>query len=604
MNREKQEVMVKTLKRMAATFKKKESKGPKKSKPLKKSQLPLVTGEEVGVQDIRVESDTVVVMDQNGGAVDVETMQNYQWQSGMQLSYKTAMFHIVVNPPLVTAISIFPKQMVLRDYPVVPTVSTEFADGVQYEWYRETDDKDFVSVGRQQVFTPTADSIGKRLKVYCTPYRRVAAGCVALNQQSGAASEAGGGSAGGLETAFESLVITACTEPESTPDNYIYGRTMTCYLSGTVRDAARVPKILEVRSGYLAVRRFSDDRDNNKDFRIPVTVPEADASATSSSSSSAYNPYSRYEIYAPFSACNNIAGPSKDVSSHNYGSSNSVREADELRIVSYNILAEPFATSDYAVKHMFGYCPLEYLETDYRMQLILRELLAYDADVLCLQECDAKVFKLYLQPALMLRGYSGSYLNKSSGVLEGCATFTRDSALVVLRRVDLPMKNVLRHAPYLQGIYALRPDLQDVLGGKLGTVVQFTVCQSVCDGRVIIFANTHLFYHPAAAFVRLAQTDLILRVATEMKEYITKNGVKEFMKSYRHPGEEPAAVEEDEGRGGDPRGLESSSGDNAKESKPVKKVSIVFMGDLNSTPETGVNELLHRYVTTLTITAA
>jgi hypothetical protein len=53
---------------------------------------------------------------------------------------------------------------------------------------------------------------------------------------------------------------------------------------------------------------------------------------------------------------------------------------------------------------------------------------------------------------------------QAAGVLEGCVTITRNNRLEVLRRIDLPLKEVLRNAPYLQGIYSIRPDLQDVLG--------------------------------------------------------------------------------------------------------------------------------------------
>ena len=55
-------------------------------------------------------------------------------------------------------------------------------------------------------------------------------------------------------------------------------------------------------------------------------------------------------------------------------------------------------------------------------------------------------------------------LIQAGGVLEGCVTITRVNTFEVLKRIDLPLKNVLRNAAYLQGIYSVRPDLQDVLG--------------------------------------------------------------------------------------------------------------------------------------------
>lgn len=56
-----------------------------------------------------------------------------------------------------------------------------------------------------------------------------------------------------------------------------------------------------------------------------------------------------------------------------------------FRIMTYNILADQYAASDYAKTVLFNYCPLDRLEGDYRKQLVLEELLTYDADVICLQ---------------------------------------------------------------------------------------------------------------------------------------------------------------------------------------------------------------------------
>ena len=67
-----------------------------------------------------------------------------------------------------------------------------------------------------------------------------------------------------------------------------------------------------------------------------------------------------------------------------------------LRVITYNTLAEPFAISDYAVKSMFQYCPLPYLETEYRLQMVLQELLAYRGDAICLQVIPLLAILLHL----------------------------------------------------------------------------------------------------------------------------------------------------------------------------------------------------------------
>lgn len=54
--------------------------------------------------------------------------------------------------------------------------------------------------------------------------------------------------------------------------------------------------------------------------------------------------------------------------------------ADAFTVFCYNILAEKYATPQ-----MYGYTPSWALAWEYRKELILQEVLAYSADVVCLQ---------------------------------------------------------------------------------------------------------------------------------------------------------------------------------------------------------------------------
>ncbi|CAL8076508.1 unnamed protein product [Calicophoron daubneyi] len=87
--------------------------------------------------------------------------------------------------------------------------------------------------------------------------------------------------------------------------------------------------------------------------------------------------------------------------------------ADNVRIVSYNILADLYASLPDAKSIIFRHCPLNYLNHAYRLPLILRELISYRADFICLQEVDCGIFEYYLQPALEYgSGMAGIFLEK------------------------------------------------------------------------------------------------------------------------------------------------------------------------------------------------
>ncbi|KAJ9532675.1 hypothetical protein QJQ45_010759 [Haematococcus lacustris] len=201
-----------------------------------------------------------------------------------------------------------------------------------------------------------------------------------------------------------------------------------------------------------------------------------------------------------------------------------------------------------AFRVLFNYCPPRCLEPEYRRQLILAELQAYQADILCLQEVDDKLFREFLEPHLALRGYAGHYTNKQGRVREGSATFWRCSRFTRLQSRDILLRDAFRqplsaaHAhwqPMLEASPALAQALQQVT-----TIAQATVLLPG-EGLVWLFnsqlaslpamapaaglprppgpacpplcvVNTHLFYHPYAPHIRSMHTAAILEEAAQL----------------------------------------------------------------------------------------
>jgi CCR4-NOT transcription complex subunit 6 len=106
---------------------------------------------------------------------------------------------------------------------------------------------------------------------------------------------------------------------------------------------------------------------------------------------------------------------------------------ETFSVLSYNILWEKAAT-----ERMYGYTPQWALAWDYRKELILTEVMNYNADFLCLQEVDITQYEDYFVPALSQEGvdYEGVYWPRSRfktmsdadrRVVDGCATFFKKS---------------------------------------------------------------------------------------------------------------------------------------------------------------------------------
>ena len=246
-----------------------------------------------------------------------------------------------------------------------------------------------------------------------------------------------------------------------------------------------------------------------------------------------------------------------------------------VRVVSYNLLASVYADSSYARNKLFPYVDGHYLDHGYRMQLIIEELVGYKGDVICLQEVDRTAFTQDLVPALEARGLRGIYLNKAGTVKEGEAVFFRTDKWDMFGQQQVELRKCFaagalaeggRHASLREFLsHPCNQELARILASKVTTVAQF-VClvPKGRDGgedtreaaerrgqdrvRGLVVVNTHLFFHPGAAHIRMLMLDALLREVCAARE--------------------------------------------AWEAESGATLALVFAGDLNSEPDTGAIEFL------------
>jgi mRNA deadenylase 3'-5' endonuclease subunit Ccr4 len=203
---------------------------------------------------------------------------------------------------------------------------------------------------------------------------------------------------------------------------------------------------------------------------------------------------------------------------------------DELRVLSYNLLADLYASREVDQERMYNHCPVEFLARRRRMPLLLYEMLAYQPDVICLQEVDASIFSELFRPCLESQGYQGYYSNKASLQLEGCAMFwslrrfelVDDSAMREFSLRDLfheCKENQLCRWDSLDDIDRLldsNQELSRVIREKVGQVLQVAELRLRSTSRSdhptkIVVGNTHLFYHPLADHIRAMQAWIVCR---------------------------------------------------------------------------------------------
>ncbi|CAK9102628.1 Carbon catabolite repressor protein 4 homolog 1 (CCR4 homolog 1) [Durusdinium trenchii] len=87
-----------------------------------------------------------------------------------------------------------------------------------------------------------------------------------------------------------------------------------------------------------------------------------------------------------------------------------------LRVASYNVLAQTKLKGP-----QYAYCKARDINWHQRRQVLLDEILAFEADILCLQEVDH--FEDWWQPRLGEAGYDGTFQKRGRRHREGVATF-------------------------------------------------------------------------------------------------------------------------------------------------------------------------------------
>ncbi|KAJ8258374.1 hypothetical protein COCON_G00173860 [Conger conger] len=225
-----------------------------------------------------------------------------------------------------------------------------------------------------------------------------------------------------------------------------------------------------------------------------------------------------------------------------------VTDDSTVRVVCYNILADVYAQTDFSKTTLYPYCAPYALGLDYRQNLIKKELAGYNADIICLQEVDKGVFSDSLTPALDAFDMDGVFRIKEKQH-EGLATFFRRSKFELLSQHDITLREALTsdpiHSELLDKISA-NPTLKEKVMQR-STGLQVSVLQSVKDpSKKLCVANTHLYWHPKGGHIRLLQAAVALRHLRRVT-------------SEEHPG-----------------------------------VPLLLSGDLNSTPSSGVFQLLSR----------
>ncbi|KAG0021391.1 Glucose-repressible alcohol dehydrogenase transcriptional effector [Entomortierella chlamydospora] len=183
---------------------------------------------------------------------------------------------------------------------------------------------------------------------------------------------------------------------------------------------------------------------------------------------------------------------------------------DTFTTFCYNILAENYATSQ-----MYGYTPSWALTWEYRKELILQEILAYSADIVCLQEVELGQYEDYFKEQMKQQAdYDGVFWPKSRAktmpekdrrVVDGCAIFYKAS------KFDLIDKQIVE----FNHVALQRPDFrktEDIFNRVMtkDQIAVITLLEHKDTKNRIVVVNTHIYWDPVFKDVKLVQVAMLM----------------------------------------------------------------------------------------------
>lgn len=204
-------------------------------------------------------------------------------------------------------------------------------------------------------------------------------------------------------------------------------------------------------------------------------------------------------------------------------------QPERFRCISYNILADTYADQKYTKAVLFPYCPPYALELAYRKLLLIKEIQGYKGDLICLQEVDKKVYHSDLEPPFSSSGLKGFYTEKGGNMAEGLACFYRTSKFRCLDNQSIILSKALADVSYLADVlYSISQNsqLQERMLTR-PTALQVVLLECIeKKERLLLVANTHLYFHPDSDHIRLLQAYCCIRILQWLRaEYTEKYGI-------------------------------------------------------------------------------
>ncbi|KAJ3220225.1 Glucose-repressible alcohol dehydrogenase transcriptional effector [Clydaea vesicula] len=242
--------------------------------------------------------------------------------------------------------------------------------------------------------------------------------------------------------------------------------------------------------------------------------------------------------------------------------SSASNQIDNFTLLCYNALCDKYATPG-----TYPYTPSWVLNWEYRKDLLLQEILNYNADIVCLQEVESLQYDEYFREQMSQHGdYDGIFYPKSRArtmdeysrkSVDGCATFWKSSKFSLIEKQLIEFQQIAMQRPELR-------KTEDIFNRVMvkDNIAVVTLLEAKDTSSRLLVANAHLHWDPQYKDVKLVQTAMLM----EELQHITHAFCN---LPSRHPQHKYL------------------------QQNPLR-LPTILCGDFNSLPQSGVYEFLSR----------
>lgn len=255
---------------------------------------------------------------------------------------------------------------------------------------------------------------------------------------------------------------------------------------------------------------------------------------------------------------------------------------EKLSVMTYNMLCDKYATHT-----QYGYTPSHALSWAYRRELVLQEIRSGNADIVCLQEIDMDSFNEYFRVQLAYNDYKGVFwpktrartmAEKDAKLVDGCATFYKGSKYIILDKQMFDFANIAINRPDMKGEH----DIFNRVGNR-DNIAILTFFENRLTGSRVIVVNAHIHWDPAYKDVKLVQVAILMEQVSRFAEKYARMPAVVDKAAFKLSDENDEQETAEEPTPEPGPSLEYGSG---------PQIPLIVCGDLNSTVESGVYDLL------------